>query len=84
MVAVVDHLTGHAAIDADVLARDEACLLATEEEDHVGYVHRVAHPARGLLNGIGTFVSGICRVYPTRRDGVDPGPPCQTYRQCVG
>ena len=31
MVAVVDHLAGHAAIDADVLARDKACLVATEE-----------------------------------------------------
>ena len=32
MVAVVDHLTGHAAIDADVLARDEACLV-----NHIDY-----------------------------------------------
>ena len=29
VVAVVDHVAGHAAIDADVLTSDEACLVAT-------------------------------------------------------
>ena len=81
MVAVVDHLTGHAAIDADVLARDEACLVATEEEHHMGNVHGVAHTASRLLRGIRTFVHGVGRVYPSGGDGVDPRPSRQAHGQ---
>ena len=80
VVAVVNHLPGHAAVYADVLARDEACLVATEEQHHVGNVHGVPHPGGRLLSGIRTLVIGVCRVYPAVRDGVHPGPARQTYR----
>ena len=80
---MVDHLTSHAAIDADVLARDEASLVATEEEHHMGNVHGVAHAAGRLLRGIGAFVHGVGGVYPSGGDGVDPRPPRQAHGQGV-
>ena len=40
IITVIDHLMGHATVDADVLAGDEAGLVGTEEQHHVGYVHR--------------------------------------------
>ena len=38
IVAVVYHLTGHAAVDADVLAGDEAGLVGAEIQHHIGDV----------------------------------------------
>ena len=83
MVAVVNHLAGHATIYTDVLARDETRLVATEEQHHVGNVHGVPYPARRLLGGIGTLVNGVCRVYPAGRDGVHSCFSSQAYCQCV-
>ena len=65
IVAVVYHLTGHAAVDADVLACDEACLVGTEIEHHVGNVQRIADTTDGLLNSIGAIIDGVGSVYPT-------------------
>ena len=59
MVAVVNHLTGHTAIDADVLARDKTSLIATKEQHHMGDIHGIPHSASGLLDTIGTLVNGI-------------------------
>ena len=49
VVSVVDHEFCLATVDADVLAGDEACLVGSQEQGHVGDVQRVAHPARRLL-----------------------------------
>ena len=31
MIAMVNHLSGHATVDADILACDESCLVGAEE-----------------------------------------------------
>ncbi len=31
MIAMVNHLPGHATVDADILACDESCLVGAEE-----------------------------------------------------
>ena len=63
---MVDHLAGHAAVDADVFAGDKAGFFACEVKHHVRDVQRVSYAARGLLGSIGTFVDlEIC---------IDPAP----------
>ena len=39
MIAMVNHLAGHAAVNADVLTRDVACFVGTEEHHHIGEIH---------------------------------------------
>ena len=51
MVAVVYHLTGHAAVDADVLACDEVRPVGTEIEHHVCNIQGIAHAPGWLLHG---------------------------------
>ena len=83
---MVDHQTGHAAIDADVLACDETCLVGAKEEHHVGDVEGIADTSCGLLNGIGTLIDGVGGVDPSRGDGVDAHlsgkTDCQGMGQC--
>ena len=80
---MVNHLLGHATVNADILASDEACLFAAKKQHHMGYVHGISHPTGRLLDGIGTFVNGISHIYLTRRNGVYPCSSRQAYRQCV-
>ena len=80
---MVDHLAGHSAVDADVLAGDEAGLVGAEIQHHVGDVQGIAHTTRRLLHGIGTFIDGVLGVDPARGDGVDAHLPRQTDRQRV-
>ena len=42
MIAMVNHLPGHAAVDADILACDESRLVGAEEQHQIGDIHRVA------------------------------------------
>ena len=84
VVPVVDHLAGHATVDADVLAGDEAGLVGAEIQHHIGDVQGIAHAARRLLHGIGTLIDGVLSVNPARGDGVDAHLPRQTDRQRVG
>ena len=72
MIAMVNHLTGHASVDADILACDEAAFVRAEEQHHIGDVHRVANTSCRLLHSICAFVFLKVRVYPSRRNGVDP------------
>ena len=58
IITVIDHLMGHATVDADVLAGDEAGLVGTEEQHHVGYVHRITDTSSRLLCGIGAIIDG--------------------------
>lgn len=71
---MINHLSGHAAVDADVLACNESCLVRAEEQHHIGDVHRVAHTSCRLLYGIWTIVFLIVCVNPSWRNGVDPCP----------
>ena len=67
---MVNHLTGHASVDADILACDEAVFVGAEEQHHIGDVHRVANTSCRLLHSICAFVFLKVRVYPSRRNGV--------------
>ena len=49
----------------------------------MGNVHGIAHAAGRLLRGVGTFVDGVGRVYPSGGDGVDPCPSRQAHGQGV-
>ena len=84
MVAVVCHLTGHAAVNADVLACDEARLVGTEIEHHVCNIQGIAHTSDWLLHGVGTLVNGIGGVNPTGRNTVHAYPARQTYGKSMG
>ena len=81
MIAMINHLVGHATVNTDVFARDEGRLVGTEEQDHVGDIHGITHPANGLLSGVGSFINGISSVYPAWRNGVDPDTASKTDRQ---
>ena len=75
---MVNHLSGHSTIYADVLACDETCLFGTEEKYHVGNVERIADTSCRLLIGIGTLIYFIVRIYLSRRDGIDTSLACKT------
>ena len=72
MIAMVNHLPGHATVDANILACDESCLVGAEEQHHIGDVHRVANTSCRLLHCICAIVLLIISVYPSWRNGVDP------------
>ena len=72
MVAVVDHLMCHTAVNADILARDKTRHVRAEIEHHIGNIGRISDPARRLLHGVRAFVNGIVIVDPSGRDGIDP------------
>ena len=76
---MVYHLTGHAAVDTDVLACDEARLVGTEIEHHVCNIQGITHTPDWLLHGIGTLVNGIGGVNPTGRNAVHAYLARQTY-----
>ena len=42
IIAMINHLPGHATVDADILACDESRLVGAEEQHHIGDIHRVA------------------------------------------
>ncbi len=48
---MVDHLLGHAAVDADILARDESRLVGCEEENYVYDVEWIADTTSEVLRG---------------------------------
>ena len=83
-IFVVNHLPGHAAVDADVLARDKSSPVRAEKEHHIGDIKGISDSAGRLLRGIRAFVDGVCRIYPPRGDGVHPCFSRQTDSQCVG
>ena len=46
---MIYHQLGHTAVNADILACDEASLVGTEEHHHIGDIHWVSYTARRLL-----------------------------------
>ena len=84
MLPVIDHEPGHAAVDADVFAGDEACLVGAEEQRHFGDVLRLAHPAHGLLGGVGAGDVAAGGVDPAGRNAVHPGFACQAHSHGMG
>ena len=83
MFAMIDHLSGHAAVDADIFTGDESGFVRTEEQYHVGDIQRIANASCGLLDGVRAVIDGKVRVDPTGRDGVDAHLTAETDRQCV-
>ena len=83
-IPVVDHLPGHAAVDADVFAGDEARLVRTEEQHHVGDVHGIAHPTGRLLRSVRPLVYPVRRINPAGGDRIDPHPPSEADGERVG
>jgi len=49
MIPVVDHESGHAAVDGNVLSVDEAVLLGAEEENRPDDVQGMADAFGGML-----------------------------------
>ena len=84
MLPMINHLPGHAAVDADIFSGDKAGLVRAEKQYHMGDVQRVTYPAYRLLDGIGAFIYLILIVDPARGDGVDPDFSCQADSQGVG
>lgn len=83
IVAVIDHKTGHSAVDADILTGDETSLVGTEVEDHIRNVHRIADTTGRLLHGIRTFLDCVSSIYPTGRNRVDAHLPGQAHGKSV-
>lgn len=83
MIAVVDHLLCHTAVDTDILACDKARHIRAKIEHHIGDVARVPYSARGLLNGICALIYGIIIVNPPGRDGIDTHLARKAYRKRV-
>ena len=78
---MVNHLTGHATVDADVLACDETSLVGTKVQHHIGDVQRITNTSGWLLDGIGAFIDPIARINPSWGDGVDTHFPCKADGQ---
>ena len=76
-IVVVNHLLGHAAINADVFARDEARLVGGEEENHVRNVERIADATSEVLRGVRPGIGHERGVDPARRDRIDADTPGQ-------
>lgn len=53
---MVNHLAGHAAIDADVFAGNESGFVRTQVQYHIGDVHRISYAAGWVLGGIGSII----------------------------
>ena len=81
---MVDHLAGHAAVDADVFAGDEARLVRAEEQHHAGDVQRGAHPPGGLLSSVRAGPYRVAGLDPARGDAVHPHSARKAHRQGVG
>ncbi len=67
---MIYHLSGHATIDTDVLARDETSLVRAKKERHIGYIQWITNTSCWLLNGIGHFIDDVGCVNPPRRNAV--------------
>ena len=80
---MIYHLSSHAAINTDVLTRDETSLVRAKKEYHIGYIQWIANTSSRLLNGIGTFIDGVGRVNPSRRYAVYTHLSCKTDCQGV-
>ena len=52
VVAVVDHLLCHTAVDADVFSGDKSGFVGTKEQHHICYVLRVADSPGGVLRRV--------------------------------
>ena len=64
VIAVIDHLTGHTAVDADIFTRDKARHIRAKIEHRIGNIGRISHSARRLLYRVCALVDGIRRIDP--------------------
>ena len=84
MIPVIDHESCLAAVDADILTGDKASLVRCQEENHVGDIHGISHPAGRLLGSVRSFIDRIGGIDPAGADGIDPYLPGKADRQGVG
>ncbi len=63
---MVNHLTGHSPVNANIFASDESRFFARKEKQHVGNIERIPDAARRLLSGIGAIINFEIRIDPTR------------------
>jgi hypothetical protein len=49
----IDHFSGHAAIDNEILAGDESRTGIGQEKYELGHIRRLTDPADGLLEVLG-------------------------------
>ena len=84
MIAMVNHQAGHAAVNADVLASDEACFVRAQVHHHVSDIHGITDSPGRMLTGIGPLIDRIGGVYPARRDGIDPYTTCKADGERMG
>lgn len=64
MIAMINHLSGHATVDADVFACDESCLVRAEKQHHIGNVQWIANTSCRLLHRICALIFLIVSIYP--------------------
>ena len=83
-IIMIDHLPGHATIDADILAGDKSCLVRAQEQHHIGNIQGIANSARGMLSGIRTLVDRVIRVDPSGRHRVYPNLSRQAHGHGMG
>ena len=81
MIAMVNPQAGHTAVNADVLASDEARFVGAEVHHHVSDIHGITDAPGRMLTDIGPLKDGIGGVYPARRDGIDPYTTCKADGQ---
>ena len=72
MISMVNHLSGHATVDTDVLACDKSGLVRAEVQHHVDDVHRIAYTTCRLLHRICAIIFLKVCIYPNWRNRVDP------------
>jgi len=89
----VDHFSGHAAIDGDLLARDEARTFGRQKQDGSRDVGRFADPAHRMLFPVNSAMfnrfAHLCFCLgtgfnPAGQNGVDADVGAKADRQCMG
>ena len=83
MIAMIDHLLCHTAVNTDILACDKASLVRTQEQHHISDIQRSSDTTARLLNCIRTVIDLVAGVDPTRRNRVYPNLARQTDSKCV-
>lgn len=86
VIPMIDHLSCHTAVDANIFTRDKACHIRAEIEHHVCNIERITHPARRLLDCIRTMIDGKPVINSAGRYGIDAHLPCKAdgKRVCQG
>ena len=66
VIIMIDHQLCHAAIDTDILTGYESCFVGTQEQGHIGDVHRVSDTTGRLLQRVGSLVNSVRGIDSSR------------------